>query len=196
MLGQEVQVPTEKGWAPGIILADRWIHDEENVANAATQQEFFRTTAGKNINQANFEGDYSIVPEGHVLQVIAHLIRVAKNATAAANTRLTMADCVELFDQGYFDWRTQGATTDQDANYWVSGGMDFLPVYEPANLGAADAAFQGDGSMENCRRYHVEKYIPGGRSIKYFLYFPGGITLGTTRAVQPCFYGNEIQLRV
>jgi len=176
---------------PAIALADRWIYDSDPITTGLTQWEFFRTTAAKGLNQANFEGDYTLVPEGHVFQTMAHLLRVQKDGTAAANALLTNIDAQELFEQGYVDWKIQGATQEEMCNYYLAGGMDFQVNYEPANLGAVDSVRTGDGSRHNVREYMVTKDIPGGRSLKYFVFWPGGVTLGTTRRLVVSLYGIE-----
>lgn len=176
---------------PAVALADRWIYDSENIATVATQQEFFRTTAAKNLNQANFEGDYTLVPEGHVFQTMAHLLRVQKDGAAAANAFLTNVDAQELFEQGYVDWKIQGATQEEICGYYLAGGYDWSIQYQPGNLGAGDAVRAADGSRQNVREYRITKDIPGGRSLKYFMYWPGGVTLGTTRRLVVSLYGIE-----
>jgi hypothetical protein len=189
----ETRVPTERGWLPALILADRWIYDTELIETGDSQQEYFRTTAGKDIQEANFEGDFSLVPEGHIFQVIAHHVRIVHINTAPYGE---LADTVAVFNEGYFDWRIQGSTTDENALYHVAGGLQFIPRWQPAHAGTEEATQVGTGDRANCRRYAVEKYVPGGRSIKYFLYWPGGITLTESKKVQPGFYGNELMLKV
>mgnify|MGYP001051264190 CR=1 FL=1 len=172
-------------------LADRWIYDTENIVTASTEQQYFVTRTGKTIERANFEGDYSIVPEGHVFQLIAQLVCVLRNADAAANTRVTMTDAVELWEQGYMDFAIQGGITARENLRYVAGGFDFQAIYEPSNLGASDTVMCGTGDHANCRRYELEKIIPGGRSVDYYLRWNGGVTLGTTRATQVAFYGIQ-----
>ena len=175
-------------------LACRWIHDSENIVNAQTEQQFFMTKAAKTIDIANFEGDQSLVPEGHVFQVIAHVVHVRRNATVAANTRLTQPDAVELYEQGYVDWQIQGTVAERMNARFLAGGFDFATVYEPANIGAADAAVLGNGTHANARRYEMEKIVPGGRAMDYWLRWPGGITLGTTRNTMVSLFGIQAQL--
>lgn len=174
-------------------LADRWIYDTMPIATGATLTQFFQTTAAKFYHQANFEGDYTLVPDGHVFQVLAKLIRVVKDNVAATQT-FTIADANELFSQSYYEWEIQGVITDRTACHYVAGGFDHAEVYEPANLGAANTVVSGDGRHDNMRTFRVEKVVPGGRNIKYNIQTPGGIVLGQTRAVQVSFYGNEITL--
>jgi len=175
-------------------LADRWIHDDGNVTNTLTELQFFTTKAGKTLDQANFEGDQSLVPEGHLFQTIAHVVTPRRNATAAANTRLTQTDAVELYEQCYMDFQIQGAVAERMNAKFVAGGFDFTTVYEPANLGALDVAVLGNGTHANSRRYEMEKIIPGGRSIDYYLRWPGGVTLATTRNVLVAFFGIQAVL--
>jgi len=175
-------------------LADRWIYDTENIATAATEQQFFVTRANKTMERANFEGDYSIVPEGHVFQLIAHVVAVLRNANAAANTRVTMTDAVELWEQGYLDLAIQGSIATRENLRYLAGGFDFRCIYEPSHLGASDTMLNGTGDHANCRRYEMEKIIPGGRSVDYYLRWNGGVVLGTTRATHVAMFGIQSQL--
>ena len=175
-------------------LADRWVYDTIDVATAATETQFFVTRTGKTLERANFEGDYSIVPEGHVFQLIAHVVAVLRDADAAANTRVTMTDAVELWEQGYLDLAIQGAIATRENLKYLAGGFDFRCIYEPSHLGAADTMLNGTGDHANCRRYEMEKIIPGGRSIDYYLRWNGGVTLGTTRATHVALFGIQSQL--
>jgi hypothetical protein len=161
------------------VVADRWIFDSETIATGATEQQFFVTKAAKGYHQANFEGDYTLVPEGRIFIVLAAYVAFYQDDTPA------YGDAKPLFTLGYYEWKIQQTITDRDWLHRLIGGEDLFDVTGTAG------PFTGDGDHGNLRKYAVARIVPGGRAIEYGLFWPGGLTLTKSCKVFVSLYGYE-----
>lgn len=165
------------------VVADRYIFDSEAFDAGATlnNQEFFVSKAGKSYAQANFEGDYTLVPEGRIFEVLGISVYVYQAATESV-----FADAKQIFDLGYYEFKISQTTTDLDWLHRLIGGVD---LFDSAGV---ETPLQGDAAHANIRKYAVSRMVPGGRSIGFQLYWPGGITITAAAKIFVSFYGNEL----
>lgn len=163
------------------VASDVWKYDSEVIETGDSNMEFFVTRQGKGYHLANFEGDQSLVPEQRIFEVLAIVARIYGGDDAPA-----IADSKNLFEDAYFEFRIQQVITDRDNLFRLIGGADIFSV------GGVGVSFMGDGAWPNVRKYAVSRLVPGGRSIEFEVYWPGGVTLLGDQKLQIALYGYEL----
>jgi hypothetical protein len=163
------------------VASDVWKYDTVDVEDGDSQLQWFVTRQNKGYELANFEGDQSLVPEQRIFECLAIVARIYQGDDAPA-----IADAKNLFETAYFEYQIQQVITDRDNLFRIMGGGDIFHV------GGAGVAFMGDGAWPNVRKYAVSRLVPGGRSLEFFIYWPGGVTLTATQKLQVAMYGYEL----
>ena len=160
------------------VVSDRYWMDYAQIVSGQTKQEYFVSRAGKDYDQAVFEGDQTLVPEGR----LAEIIGISFHCDQAV---LSFDDIKNIFVGAYFEWQINEVTTDRDWLFRLIGGVDLF------DSSGTVAPFQGDGAHANIRKYAISRFAPGGRSIKFNVYWPAGVTLQAPVSTRVNLYGYE-----
>lgn len=163
------------------VASDVWKYDTVDVTDGDSTLQWFVTRQNKGYHLANFEGDQSLVPEQRLFECLGIVARIYQGADAPL-----IADAKAIFETAYFEFQIQQVITDRDNLFRLMGGGDIFSV------GGAGVAFMGDGAWPNVRKYAVSRIVPGGRSIEFFIYWPGGVSLTTDYKLQVAMYGYEL----
>jgi hypothetical protein len=165
------------------VASDSWKYDTVVVDDGDSQLQWFVTRQNKTYELANFEGDQSLVPEQRLFEVLAAVARIYQGEDAPL-----IADAKNVFETAYFEFQIQQVISERDNLFRLMGGGDIFSV------GGLGVSFMGDGAWPNVRKFAVSRIVPGGRSIEWTIYWPGGITIAAKGGVklQIALYGLEL----
>lgn len=176
------------------VIKDRYLYDTVTLVPGITNVQYFRTLStivggSKLDQQANFTGDLSLVPEGHIFQIFAIWLKIIGPNQPVGIRKL-------IFDFASYEMKVNNVEVDKDALHRLAGGLDERLVAGGANPSPGMFSFSGDGTEETCRKYIVPKAIPGGRQFDFQVRWqnPGGLALpaGSAIVTQMNLFGFEV----
>lgn len=170
------------------VIADRWWFDTEPIQTTDSSKKFFLSLAGKTPDQANFEGDKSLVKEEEfalIYGAVAYMISVA-----ATKGLPLFADVNAIFHSAAYEWKQNNTVVSEDNMLVLAGGVSLRVSGTPI---AVVGEYQpGDGRHDNMRKFTKPILVTGGRSLDFETTFTQAVAVDDTIALMIRFYGLHL----
>jgi len=169
------------------VIADRWWFDTEPIKTTDSSMKFFLSLAGKTPDQANFEGDKSLVKEEEfalIYGAVAYMISTATPVLLPLHV-----DVNAIFHSASYEWKQNNTVVSEDNMLVLAGGMSL----RVSGLAAAAAELQpGDGRHDNIRKFTKPILVTGGRSVDFEVAFTQAVAANDTIALMIRFFGLHL----